>query len=307
MTNRLKPLLVCILAAWILTGLPAHADAGLPEGLLIIGYDGQAWYPYISQPDSNDSGATWRKITEIRDPTSVTWQRSTGLFLVKGNDGSLYRYRLDDRNPEPLMATDPNNYTDMRADPSGFVLVQLVAGKSRDTHITSIGTDNQPRILVQQQSAQFHPLRFGAMLYYAHVSCRADCSPLIQEVWRKNLNTGRAEQLTLLNATSYLHSVDPQGRYGFLSSNRHGYYHIAQLNLQSGEVTWLTDGQVTDSFPSVAADGAVYFIRGTDDGTQLMRLTERLDGSRSDTRTALHVIPLPEGVRKVRYLELNDQ
>ena len=305
MKNGLKRFLVCTLAAWILTGLPANAYAGLPEGLLIVGYDGRAWYPYVSQPGANDSGATWKKITELRDPIYLTWQSSKGRFLVKGNDGRLYRYGLDGGKPEQLVATDPNSYTQMRADPSGFVLVQLVAGKSWDTHIASIGTDDRPRILVQQQSAQFHPYRFGSMLYYAHVSCRADCSPLIQEVWRKNLNTGRAEQLTLLNATSYLHSIDPTGSHGFLSSNRHGYYHIARLNLQSGEVAWLTDGQVTDSFPSIALDGSVYFIRRTDDGTQLMHLTVRLDGSGSDTISALQAIPLPEGVRKVRYLELN--
>jgi hypothetical protein len=307
MKNGLKRILVCTLAAWILTGLPANAYTGLPEGLLIVGYDGQAWYPYISRFGTNDTGVTWRKITDIRDPTYLTWQRSTGLFLVKGNDGRLYRYGLDGGKPEHLVAADNNSYTQMRADPSGFVLVQLVAGKSRDTHIVSIGAGNRIKRLVQQQSAQFHPYRFGSMLYYAHVSCRSDCSPLIQEVWRKNLNTGRAEQLTLLNATSYLHSIDPEGRHGFVSSNRHGYYHIARLNLQSGEVAWLTDGQVTDSFPSIAADGSVYFIRRTDNGTQLMRLIVRLDGSGSDTLSTLHTIPLPEGVRKIRYLELNYQ
>jgi hypothetical protein len=184
-------------------------------------------------------------------------------------------------------------------------MVKLIEGKSSDTQIVSLDDEYSPIPVLRQASAQFHPLYHDTRLFYSHVSCRLECDPLIQEVWEKDLITGNARQLTLLNATSYLHSIDRNGLYGFISSNSSGYYNLARLDLSTNATTWLTNGRVTDSYPAIADDGALYFLRRMQDGTRLMRLIDALGKSETsmDVQDAEAVF-LPEEVEKVRYLEI---
>ncbi len=280
------------------------------QTLMLVGYDGKSWFPYVAKITrgkplkSND----WKKIKTIRNPAYLTLQPQTGNIYVKGNDGRLYRYTSKNKVLKLLLPsgngneTQLNNYTQLRANKNGLVMVELVEGKSRDTRLVYV--DDAPsslivKLILKQASAQFHPVLSGKSLFYAHVSCRAVCSPIIQEVWKQDRVTGKAQQLTLLNATSYLHSVDSQERFGFISSNQHGYYHIAKLDLASNKVTWLTQGQVTDSYPSVS-DDAIYFIRRTPKGTKLMSLNIESDNVNISPRT----VSLPHGIKKIRYLEL---
>ena len=278
------------------------ALVGLPEGLMIIAYDGKNWFPYISQPASN----RWLKIDAIENPAGVTWQSASGRFLVRQSDGLLQLYESGGHSPEQLRRDSAVNLTQLRAHSDGVLAVELIEGKSRETRIVAIAGDTGNEILVRQESAQFHPFRHGDRLYYAHVSCRLECEPLIQEVWEKDLLSGRMRQLTLLNATSYLHSVDSNGRYGFISSNSKGYYNLGRLDLATGTLIWLTDGETTDSYPSIASDGSLYFLRRMAGGADLMRLDDVL-GQAVTTAAGLTAesIPLPEKVRKIRYLEIS--
>ena len=278
----------------------AGGSAGLPDRLLIIGFDGENWYPYLSQPLEN----SWRKITAIHNPVSVTQQTGSGRFLFKGSDGRLYEYMDGDTAPKLLQDFDSASFTQLRAFEDGFLMVELVDGKSSDARLVTLGNDYSRTPLLRQDSAQFHPLRRGNRLYYSHVSCRLECEPLIQEIWVKNLVTGHARQLTLLNATSYLHSLDRSGRYGYISSNANGYYNLARLDLSTGEVVWLTSGRLTDSYPAVADDGALYFLRRTPKGTRLMRLAHP-QGRSEIPLDDVEAVPLPEEIQKVRYLEIS--
>ena len=279
---------------------PACAD--LPAGLMMVAYDGASWHPYIVK-----SGADgWIKIEDVRDPASVTWRHETDAFLIKQNDGRISSYQLDTKEFRQLPTFDDSSVTQMRAYRQGVVMVRLMDGKSRDTSILSVEESvEKPHEILRQASAQFHPYIHNDQLYYAHVSCRAECKPLIQEVWRKHLQSGRTRQLTLLNATSYLYSVTADDRYGFISSNRHGYYHLARLDLLSGEIDWLTGGAVTDNFPSVAADGDLYFIRRTPAGSRLMKLPAAVNSRGILPEEVVEHIQLPADVQKIRYLELN--
>jgi len=287
----------------ILSGINCAAFADIPKGMMIVGYDGTGWFPYIN--DANANG--WLKLTGIQDPAYLSWQPGSGHFMIKGNDGKLYQYQLDTKAHKPLTSFDKTNYTQLRSFKDGFVMVELLEGKSSDTRIVFVDNEHKTEVAVRQASAQFHPYRHDDHLYYAHVSCRLECKPLIQEVWQKDLVTGLARQLTLLNATSYLYSVDPEGRYGYISSNQKGYCHLARLDLSSGEVSWLTDGHVTDSFPSIARDGSLYFIRRTPAGSQLMRIAKASALQHAvNPGEALELVPLPEDIKKIRYLELND-
>ena len=274
--------------------------AALPDGMMIIAYDGEDWFPYISQPVSN----SWMKIDAIENPAGVTWQHASGRFLVRQSDGLLHHYEAGSHTPEELRRDNEAGLTQLRAYSDGFLAVELINGKSRETRIVAIEDEAGDNILLRQESAQFHPFRHGDRLYYAHVSCRLECEPLIQEVWVKDLRSGRTRQLTLLNATSYLHSVDSNGRYGFISSNSKGYYNLGRLDLATGTLIWLTDGETTDSYPSIASDGSLYFLRRMAGGADLMRLDDVL-GQAVATGLIAESLPLPERIRKVRYLEIS--
>jgi hypothetical protein len=295
----------------------SQANADLPAGLMMVAYDGDSWHPYVVKAGADD----WIKIKEVRDPVSVTWQREKDAFLIKQNDGSISSYQLDTQEFTRLPSFDESTVTQLRAYQQGVVMVRLMDGKSRETSIFSAENSvdkpavnkpninkpniNKPHVILRQASAQFHPYIHNDRLYYAHVSCRAECRPLIQEVWSKHLLSGRTQQLTLLNATSYLYSVTADDRYGFISSNQRGYYHLARLDLHTGGINWLTDGAVTDSFPSVSKNGSLYFIRRTPAGSRLMKLPGAAHSRDVVSEAFVEHIQLPADVQKIRYLELN--
>jgi hypothetical protein len=298
--------------------------------LLLVGFDGTAWYPYtLELPEKGKiESHHWQKKQSIADLFSITRQPGTGDFFVKNNSGTLQRFTESGEYISDLPNQDrAKPYTQLRACTNGLVMVQLLQGKSSDTQLikytepdeaeknpqkkgSKLSIDTQYQLLNKQVSSQFHPLVVGDTLYYGHVSCRQDCNPVIQEIWKKSLITGSPRQLTLLNATTYLHSVSADGgKFGFLSSNKHGYYHIARLDIASGNLVWLTSGHVTDSFPSIANDGALYFIRFSSQGTQLMKFPGDIafSDNSNEEKTPPVSIALPENVQKIRYLELSNK
>lgn len=313
-SNRVLFNMGLLVFTMFLTFNVVHSEENkLQEVLMVVGYDGDAWYPYIKliEGRKNNQHSKWQKIEKVRNPTYLTRQPETGNLFVKGNDGKLYIYDSNNKSLAllpPIDKAELTNYTQLRASKDGVALVVLLEGKSRDTQLGYYNTHpgNVPSAeklmthLINQESAQFHPYKHGSTLYYAHVSCRTACKPVIQDVWRHDLVSGKTNQITMLNATSYLHSVDSQARYGFISSNKQGYYHIARLDLTDNSITWLTDGQVTDSYPSISQDGDLYFIRRTPGGTYLMKLE---NAGKTQTKP-LSQIGLPAGVSRIRYLEL---
>lgn len=303
--RKRKMLFVYILVIFCLS-LSVQAALKLPKGLLIVGYDGLDWSPYFILEEDGD----WIKIEEIKNPSHLTWDSESGFIYIKGNDTKYYRYQLDLKILKPLTVFDKGSYTQLRAYSKGVLSVQLLEGKSRDTHILSVERDDSKlTTLVRQSSAQFHPYIRHNQLYYAHVSCRIDCIPLIQEIWQKNLSTRRTKQLTLLNATSYLHSVDNANQYGYISSNQQGFYHLAQLNIITGDLLWLTEGKVTDSFPSISENGDLYFIRRLSSGSRLMKISMqdmlKLKLVEGLSHINYETISLPSSIQKIRYLELS--
>jgi hypothetical protein len=296
-----------VLSILFCCSMTSLARADLPPGLMMVAYDGASWHPYIVKTGAEG----WVKIEDVRDPACVTWQYEKDTFLIKQNDGRISSYQLDTREFTQLPSFDELSVTQLRATQQGVVMVHLMDGKSRDTSILSAESSadkpnvKRPREVLRQASAQFHPYVHNDRLYYAHVSCRAECKPLIQEVWSKNLLSGRTRQLTLLNATSYLYSVTADDRYGFISSNQRGYYHLVRLDMVSGETSWLTGGAVTDSFPSAAPNGDLYFIRRTPAGSRLMKLPGAVKSRGVVSEEVVEHIQLPADVQKIRYLELN--
>ncbi|MCW8194183.1 hypothetical protein F6455_05245 [Proteobacteria bacterium 005FR1] len=281
------------------------------ESVFILGYDGSAWYPYIARMEGERLGS-WRKIEMVANPVEVSYQAASRTVFYKDDSGDLLAFDLANESRRLVAYCGPHErptHSQLRAHAGGLALVELVEGKSRETTIALLDSRdlfptqkvgcNKPagQRPVRQSSAQFHPLATERFIYYAHVSCRSICDPIVQDVWRFDRVIGRAEQLTQLNATSYLHSLDEQTGRGYISSNRHGYYHLARIDLETGSLVWLTKGQVTDGHPSIARNGDLYFIRRDASGSRLMRLPVNESEPFS--------VELPSDIRKLRYLEVS--
>jgi Tol biopolymer transport system component len=178
-----------------------------------------------------------------------------------------------------------------------FVVV-LKEGASADTDILSLGVDRGNREpVVARRSAQSDPAPgTDGWLYYSNVHCTTDCGHIIQEIWRKDLVSGEAEQLTLLNALSRQPVLSGDGKTLYFSSNRGGNFHIWSLDRAAGRYRQLSDGLVTDTDPAIDADGTLYFIRRSPSGTRLM--------SRDGTGRIVEVT-LPEGITDLRDLEID--
>ena len=271
----------------------------LPNDLMMLGYDGDAWHPYQVQ------NHRWQKIKAIRNPASVTYQSSSQTFYFKGEDGLLYQWSKQDKAPQKITASVPDAFTQVRAHAEGVLLVELADGKSRDTHILTIDKDNKVRQLINQAAGQFHPLIHGDYLYYAHVSCRLQCKPVVQDIWRQHRASGQAQQLSMLNATSYLHALSSNGTVGFIASNQQGLYHLYRLTIATGETQAITQGRVTDSYPVLSQSNTLYFIRRDQQGTRLLALPNALSATEGDT--TLQTIALPKDIQKIRYLELTQE
>lgn len=294
-----------IFCAFVFFSLQLNASK-LPDDLLMVAFDGESWYPYLVV-DSQ-----WEKITAIRDPAYLTWKPRNKTFYIKGDDGDLYQYSMGGKTLQKIPLKDKQNFTQLRSYKDGVAMVHLVDGKSRDTEIMSLDDSGALKSVLRQASAQFHPIMVDDYLYYAHVSCRMECKPIVQDVWRKNVITGKTEQITRWNATSYLHTLSKSESgntlFGIASSNAAGFYHIYYLDIKSGMSYPLTHGAVTDSFPVLTSTHDLYFIRRDLTGSHLKYVSSsQWNNNASINEGLMETIVLPKEIKKIRYLELSDQ
>jgi Tol biopolymer transport system component len=151
------------------------------------------------------------------------------------------------------------------------------------------------KTLVYQHSTALEPYTKDTQsIYYANVSCVEGCGKIIQEVWRKDIASGQAKQLTLLNTLSHQPSVDSKKEWMYFSSNSKGSYHIWRTSLNTGSVKQLTYGDVTDGFPMSYTEG-ILFLRRINNQVKLMHLDNK--GDLSDFK-------LPKTYQKIRNLKV---
>jgi hypothetical protein len=111
-------------------------------------------------------------------------------------------------------------------------------------------------------------------LVYASVGCSDGCEELLVEIWGRDLLTGKARQLSLLNALSQGPVTD--GRQVIFSSNASGTHQLWRVGLDGSGLKRLTDGAFQAVQPALCG-GAVHFVRAVPGGSALARLAD--DGS----------------------------
>ena len=300
---------ICYLLVLAATLAAGFTHASLSSQIMMVAYDGESWFPYVAELNKQGEVGSqgWTKVAAIENPMSVTRSRSNE-FYYKGDDGVIYQLSPNAKKAVALLGENfddrGHSFAHLRATDNGLNLVQLKDGRSQSTDVMHVNELGKLKRVFKQASSQFAPYARGRHLYYGHVSCRLSCQPVIQDVWVFDTAMGRAKQLTQFNATTYLHSIDREGRYAYLASNAKGYYHIVRLDLSNGEAFWLTGGEATDTYPSITGAGDLIFIRRDIAGTHLMRLPRGKLAEGAIEGKWLEEIPIPKSVQKIRYLEI---
>lgn len=93
---------------------------------------------------------------------------------------------------------------------------------------------------------------------------------------------------------------------GYISSNANGYFNLAQLDITTEKLVWLTQGDTTDTFPALTVDGNLYFLRRDTSGQHLAvirqaELAHYLSAENDYPEVTL--VKLPKYIQKLRYLE----
>lgn len=232
-----------------------------PDGLSFVGLSHDQWSIYATQ-----SGQL-KTLPSVSEPRTPSFHTKSQRYAYIASDASVHEVGLQGLSDTVVKKAEAGHaFTQPAYDEDGkrLFVVSLKEGASVDTDIL-VRENGRWYIAVNQRSAQFEPFFHSpAKLYYANVHCTEDCGRIIQEIWRKDLVSGIAEQVTLTNAIARQPVVSKDGKDLYFSSNKAGYYHIWQLSLANQTYRQLTDGAVTDESPALDGDGHLYFIRHSD-------------------------------------------
>lgn len=246
----------------------ASGASGAPQRLVLSALVDDQWLIYHSTNLTD-----WQTLEIEGEPRTpaVDWEGGKVAFVSV--DGSLEQVALSTGEREKLTDGSALSVTHPSYDDTGNLLVvRLIDGASVNTEIGVVTKKGNYRPIHQQRSAHFEPaftLSPEASIYFSHVSCTVACGHVIQEIWRRDLVSGRAEQITLLNSTSRQPSVGSDGRVVF-SSNKRGTYDIWQVSPE-GESQPLTSGPDFDSQPVLLRNGDLIFVRHSQNGASLMK------------------------------------
>jgi hypothetical protein len=291
--KRLSALLLCLGLAGVAETSQAQPAAGLPPGMSFVAQDAKGdWGLYVV--DARRSA--------VRVPTQLEPRQACVLppgskLVYAAPDGSLRLVTRGSTEETVIVRADSKrSYTQpcMAADGGEIYAVEMAEGKSLETEILRFGSAPEPARIARQPGAQHDPFVYQRRwLVYASVGCSDGCEELLVEIWRRDLLTGKARQLTLLNALSQAPVTD--GRRVVFSSNASGTHQLWQVDVDGGGLRKLTDGPTQAVSPALCG-GAVHFVRAGPDGAALARLGE--DGQ----VTALPV-PALRSFRALRCLQ----
>ena len=217
-------------------------------------------------------------IKSEQEPRTYDYDFNSGAVVYVASDKSVRT--IIDGNESIILESQKDAYTQPLFIENGkkIMIVKLINGNSKKTEIISMNLlGKNHKLLHYQHSTALEPYSLnGKEIYYANVSCVEGCGHIIQEIWKKDINSNQAKQITLLNAISHQPTIDSEGKYLYFSSNQKGDYHIYRVSLEDSSVKQLTFGRVTDGFPIVSKD-ELFFIRRVKNKVQIMKLNRDLE------------------------------
>jgi Tol biopolymer transport system component len=134
--------------------------------------------------------------------------------------------------------------------PDGRILYTVFTGEG--TSIWSMASDG--RDARQLTPPSYFEKFFSLSADGEHVVFQSNRNDEL-EVWRSDLDSGRAERLTSGGRNSQPH-VSPDGRWVIYTSNRYGLLNIWRVSIDGGQPTQLTDGETM--WPRISPDGKLF-------------------------------------------------
>lgn len=290
---RLLGLVVLAVAGAAAWAQPARS--GLVAGLSFVAQaDDGIWRLYRV----NDHGAMQPVPTQTEPRQACVTGPGTAPVRAAyvGADGALRLVTLGG-GERVLTRTDARrSYTQpcLTADGSEIVVVEMADGKSIDTEILRFNhnrREGEGEPVAPQAGAQHDPYLWNRrLLVYAHVGCAVGCQQLLVEIWLRDLVSGQARQLSLLNALSQNPVTD--GRRVVFSSNATGGFQLWEVGIDGTGQRQLTRDPSQATSPALCG-GSLFFVSAGPAFTSIARLAD--DGS-------VVRIPVPglQGFRSLR-------
>ena len=269
---------------------PVHAQtAALPPGMSFVAQDeAGAWSLYRV-----DASRAPVRLPTQQEPRQACVAPDGSKLVYAAADGTVRLWAKGVAEETVLVRADARrSYTQpcMAADGREVYAVEMADGKSLETEILRFDSAPEPARIARQPGAQHDPFVFQRRwLVYASVGCSDGCEELLVEIWGRDLLTGKARQLTLLNALSQGPVTD--GRRVVFSSNASGTHQLWQVGIDGRGLRRLTDGPAQAVQPALC-DGVVHFVRAAPGASALARLAD--DGG-------VTVLPIP-GLKSFRAL-----
>ncbi len=265
-----------------------HANE-LPSGMSFIGLTAQGWQAHIIPQHKT------KVLPNIFEPRQFSWSPSANRYVYLSAQGSI----VDVNNgiKKTVLANNAEDaMTQFRLQDHGknLVLVRLIKQKSKSTKLAIWKHEQQTfKNIHYQEGKVFDPYMEQQDLFYTHVSCIVSCGTIIQELWHKELTTGKATQLTLSNGTIRHPIFDLKNDRVIYSLNNTDNYNLWQYDISTQTNIQLTQSNASDLWPSLSNDGEIYFVRRDASGGKLYKLNN----------SASELIQMPE-VQDIRDLEI---
>lgn len=173
-----------------------------PDYLAFLGLEStesSRWHFYIFEPKTGKV----QKIPTEQEPRTFAFSQSEQLLVYAAEDGTIRRKELGSSGESVLLESNKfySYGQPSLGDQNRLYLVRFKEGASTDTEVVSFSSSGPasraPEPVVTQPGAIFSPVFVEPYLYYTVAHCVEGCGNIIQEVWRKHLQTGIARQLTL--------------------------------------------------------------------------------------------------------------
>lgn len=269
----------------------AHAQtgAGLPPGMSFVAQDpAGVWGLYRV-----DERRAVVRVPTQQEPRQACVVADGSKAVYAAADGSVRLVAVAAGQETVLVRADAKrSYTQpcMSADGREVYVVEMADGKSLETEILRFDSAPEPARIARQPGAQHDPFVYQRRwLVYASVGCSDGCEELLVEIWGRDLLTGKARQLTLLNALSQGPVTD--GRQVVFSSNASGTHQLWQVGMDGSGLRRMTDGPAQALSPALCG-GALHFVRAGPGVATVARLGD--DGSITE-------LPVP-GLKSIRAL-----
>lgn len=247
----------------------AQPAPSLPPGMSFVAQDASgAWSLYRV----NEQRQITRLPTQL-EPRQACVSPAGDRLVYAAADGTV-RFSAPPGTEEVVLARPDAQraYTQPCLGLQGrdVVLVEMAGGKSLETEILRLAAGAEPQPMAPQPGAQQEPfVHAGRWLVYASAGCSSGCESPLVEIWGRDLLTGRARQLTLLNAFSIGPVTD--GKRVLFSSNASGSFQLWQVNFDGGSSQQLTRETQHASQPALC-QGDIYFVHSGPGGTVLAKL-----------------------------------